>query len=61
MVECSLERTRGVLSYKYGKEVQGKEFEITKSLNSPLTLLLMALNQLDAIHERKEHHIVETI
>lgn len=61
VVECPLGRTRGVLSYKYGKEVQGKEFEITGSLNSPPTLLLTTLNQLDAIHERKGHHIAEII
>ncbi len=41
--------------------MQGKEFKITESLNSLFTLLLTTLNQLDAIHERKEHHIVEII
>lgn len=61
VVGCPLGRTGGVLPYKYGKEVQGKEFEITGSLNSPPTLLLTALNQLDAFHERKGHHIAETI
>lgn len=61
VVECPLGRTGGVLSYKYGKEVQGKEFKITKSLNFLPTLLLTTLNQLDAIHERKGHHIAETV
>ncbi len=61
MIECLLRRTKDVLSYKYDKEMQRKEFKITESLNSLFTLLLTTLNQLDAIHERKEHHIVEII
>lgn len=61
VVGCPVGRTGSVLPYKYGKEVQDKEFEITGSLNSPPTLLLTALNQLDAIHDRKGHHIAETI
>ena len=46
---------------RYGKEVQGQAFEITGSLNSPPTVLLTALNQLDTTHERKGHHIAETV
>ncbi len=61
MIECLLRRTKDILSYKYDKEMQGKEFKIIESLNSLFTLLLTTLNQLDAIHERKEHHIVKII
>ena len=61
VVGCPLGRIGGVLPYRYGKEVQGKEFEITGSLNSPPTFLLTALTRLDAIHERKGHQIAKTV
>ena len=61
VVGCPEGRTGGVLPYRYGKEVQGKEFEITGGLNSPPTLLLTALGQLDSIHRRKGHYIAETV
>lgn len=53
VVGCPVGRTGGVLPYRYGKKMQGEEFEITGGLNSPPTLLLTALSQLDAFHERK--------
>ena len=61
VVGCPVGRTGGVLPYRFGKAVQGKEFEITGSLNSPPTVLLTALNQLDTLHERKGHRIADTI
>lgn len=61
VVGCPMGRTGGVLPYNFGEAVQGKEFEITASLNSPPTLLLTALNQLDMLHERKGHQIAETV
>ncbi len=61
VVGCPMGRTGGVLPYTLGKAVQGKDFEITGSLNSPPTLLLTALNQLDMLHERKGHHIAEKV
>ena len=61
VIGCPMERTGGVLPYKFDKAMQGKEFEITGSLNSPPTLLLTALKQLDILHERNGHHIAETV
>lgn len=61
VVACPVGRTGGVLPYTFGKTVQGKDFEITGSLNSPPTFLLTALNQLDTLHERKGHGIADTI
>ena len=61
VVGCPLGQTGGVLPYRYGKEVQGKEFQITGSLDSPPTLLLTALTRLDAMHERKGHQIAKTV
>ncbi|ERF76362.1 hypothetical protein EPUS_07069 [Endocarpon pusillum Z07020] len=61
VVACPVGRTGGVLPYSFGKAVQGKDFEITGSLNSPPTFLLTALNQLDTLHERKGHRIAYTI
>ncbi|KAL6717736.1 hypothetical protein ACLMJK_003821 [Lecanora helva] len=61
VVGCPVGRTGGVLPYRFGKAVQGKEFEITGSLNSPPTVLLTALNHLDTLHERKGHRIADTV
>jgi nucleoside phosphorylase len=61
VVGCPVGRTGGVLHYNFGKAVQGKDFEITGSLNSPPMVLLTALNQLDAFHERKGNRIAETV
>jgi hypothetical protein len=44
VVGCPVGRTRGVLSYEFGKAVQGRDFEITGGLNSSSTVLLTALN-----------------
>lgn len=61
VVGCPVGRTGGILPYRYGKEVQGKEFEITGGLNSPPTVLLTALTRLDAFHERKGHQIAQNV
>jgi nucleoside phosphorylase len=61
VVGCPVGRTGGVLPYKFGKAVQGKHFEITGSLNSPPTVLLTALNQLDTLYERKGNHVADTV
>lgn len=44
IIECPVRRTRDVLSYKFGKAMQGKNFEITRGLNSFSTILLTTLN-----------------
>jgi nucleoside phosphorylase len=61
VVGCPVGRIGGVLPYKFGKAVQGKHFEITGSLNSPPTVLLTALSQLDTLHERKGNRIADTV
>lgn len=61
VVGCPGVRNGGVLPYRFGRAVQDKEFQITGSLNSPPTLLLTALNQLDMLHDRKGHRIAETV
>ena len=51
----------GVLHYKFGREIQNREFELTGSLASPPAILLSALNQLSAQHVEEGHRIAETI
>ena len=51
----------GVLHYKFGREIQNREFELTGSLASPPAILLSALNQLSAQHVEEGHRIRETI
>ena len=51
----------GVLHYKFGKEIQNREFELTGSLASPPAILLSALNQLSAQHVEEGHRIAESI
>ena len=50
-----------MVPYNYGKAVQDQEFERTGSLNSPPTVLLIALTKLSADHERKGSHIAESV
>lgn len=61
VVGCPVGRTGGVLPYNFGKAVQGEDFKITGSLNSPPMFLLTALNQLDTFHERKGNRIADTV
>jgi len=61
VVGCPVGRTGGVLPYKFGKAVQGRDFEITGDLNSPPTILLTALNRLDMLHQRKGNDIADTV
>lgn len=61
IIECSVGRTSDVLSYKFGKAMQGKDFEITKDLNSSSTILLTTLNRLDMLHERKGNDMVDIV
>lgn len=61
VIECPVGRTRDVLSYEFGKAMQGKDFEITKDLNSSSTVLLTTLNQLDTLHEGKGNRIVDIV
>ena len=51
----------GVLHYKFGREIQNREFELTGSLASPPAKLLSALNQLSAQHVEEGHRIAESI
>ena len=51
----------GVLHYKFGREIQNREFELTGSLASPPAILLSALNQLSAQHVEEGHRIAESI
>lgn len=61
VIGCPVGRTRGVLSYEFGKAMQGKDFEITEDLNSSSTVLLTTLNQLDTLHEGKGNRIVDIV
>ncbi|KAL8701981.1 MAG: hypothetical protein Q9201_004627 [Fulgogasparrea decipioides] len=61
VVNYPARRTGGVLPYKFGKAVQGQEFEVTGGLNSPPTVLLTALNTLEMNHERKGNRIANTV
>lgn len=61
VVGCPVGRSGGVLPYKFGKAVQDKDFKITGNLNSLPTSLLVALNQLDIIHERKGNRISDIV
>ena len=61
VVGCPDGRTPGVLPYKFGKAVQGRDFEVTGSLNSPPTVLLTALNRLDTLHERTGNGMADTV
>ena len=60
VVGCPVKREGGVISYNFGKAIQGQEFEQTGSLNSPPTVLLTALNNVHARHERKGNNIAES-
>ena len=51
----------GVLHYKFGREIQNREFELTGSLASPPAILLSALNQLSAQHVEEGHRIAQSI
>ena len=51
----------GVLHYKFGREIQNRDFELTGSLASPPAILLSALNQLSAQHVEEGHRIAESI
>ncbi|KAH8689134.1 WD40 protein [Talaromyces proteolyticus] len=53
VVGASPTRHGGVIPYDFGRAVQGQEFEITRSLNSPPKSLLTALSQLDTFHQLK--------
>ncbi len=53
--------TGGIVYYDFGKVVQEKEFERTGSLNAPPTALLTALQNIQNLHKRNGHRIVESI
>jgi hypothetical protein len=54
-------RTGGVIHYEFGKTIQNQKFERTGTLNTPPTMLLTALNVIEARHERKGHWIAESV
>ena len=62
VVGCPINNKEGgVVPYNFGMAIQDKEFERTGFLNSPPTVLLIALAKLGADHERKGSHIAESV
>lgn len=51
----------GVFQYDFGKTIQGQEFQETRFLNQPPTLLRTAVNGLRSQYERKGNQIEATI
>ncbi|KPA41268.1 hypothetical protein FLAG1_05828 [Fusarium langsethiae] len=51
----------GVLGYDFGKDIQGKDFQVTGFLNQPPTLLRTAMSGLRAHYERRGHQLSETV
>ena len=54
-------RTGGVIQYEFGKTIQDQKFERTGALNAPPTMLLTALNVVEAHHQRKGHQIAGSV
>jgi hypothetical protein len=46
-----------VAHYKFGKAIKVKRFERTRHLSALPSFLLMALNRISMLHERKGHRI----
>lgn len=51
----------GVFQYDFGKSVQGQNFQHTRFLNQPPTMLRTAMTGIRAQYERKGHQLEETI
>jgi hypothetical protein len=52
VVSSPVGRMGGVINYEFGKTIQNQKFERTGALNAPPTMLLAALNEIDARYER---------
>ena len=61
VVSSPVGRTGGVIHYEYGRTVQNRRFERTGSLGAPPVVLLTALNQIGALHERRGHRIADSV
>jgi nucleoside phosphorylase len=61
VVGCPTSASGGVMNYQYGKSIQGRQFARTGVLTPPPRVLLSALNNLIARHERNGHKIQDTI
>ena len=61
VVACPVGSRGGVIPYNFGKAIQHKEFEMTGHLSSPPTVLLTAVNDLSAFHERKGNSIADSV
>jgi len=61
VVGCPTGASSGVINYQYGKTIQGGHFVRTGSLTPPPRVLLSALNNLIAQHERRGHKIRDTV
>jgi nucleoside phosphorylase len=61
VVSSPVGRTGGVIHYEFGKTIQNQKFERTGSLDAPPPMLLTALNTIGTRHERKGHHIAESV
>lgn len=61
VVGCPTDTSGGVINYQYGKTVQKGRFVRTGSLAPPPRVLLSALNNLIARHERRGHMIQNTV
>jgi nucleoside phosphorylase len=61
VVSSPVGRTGGVIHYEFGKTMQNQKFERTGALDAPPPMLLTALSTIGARHERKGHHIAESV
>lgn len=61
VVGCPTETFGGVINYQYGKTIQGGKFMRTGSLAPPPRVLLSALSNLIARHERRGHRIQDIV
>jgi nucleoside phosphorylase len=51
----------GVFQYDFGKTIQGQPFQHTRTLNQPPTVLMSAVSNVMAKHQRKGHQIQQAI
>ena len=52
-------RTGGVVHYKFDKAIKVKGFKRTRHLSALPSFLLMTLNRISMLHERKGHRIAQ--
>jgi hypothetical protein len=61
VVSSPVDKMGGVIHYEFGKTIQNQKFERTGALNAPPTILLTALDAIEARHERKGDRITESV